>query len=314
MGFPRSVILLVVGATLLSSSPHAQQAVPTLAAAARPDSAGTIQVTTNVVLVPVLVMDRFDQFITGLRKDDFELYDNRVRQDIRYFASEDVPVSAILLLDTSGSMVRKLAAASMAVRQFLTASNPEDEFSLIQFNDEPHLLVPFTEDHGKIAEWLPVVEPHGWTALLDSIDLALNEMRYARYARKALFIISDGGDNHSWHTTTELVRRVTEANVQIYSIGIFSPIERALQSGETLLRTMARATGGRLFKVKNPNLLPEAAKTIGVALRNQYVLGYSPSAGKSDGKYHRIEVKLVQPKGSPKLLTSFRSRYLAPSR
>ena len=107
MGFPRSVILLVVGATLLSSGPHAQQAVPTLAAAARPDSAGTIRVTTNVVLVPVLVVDRFDQFITGLRKDDFELYDNRVRQDIRYFASEDVPVSATLLLDTSGSMVRK---------------------------------------------------------------------------------------------------------------------------------------------------------------------------------------------------------------
>jgi Ca-activated chloride channel homolog len=112
---------------------------------------------------------------------------------------------------------------------------------------------------------------------------------------------------------------VTEADVQVYSIGIFSPFESIEQemdarSGATLLRTMARVTGGRLFKVEDPSVLPETAKTIGVALRNQYVLGYSPSADKSDGKYHRIEVKLVQPKGSPKRLTSFRSSYLAPSR
>lgn len=314
MGFQRSVIFLVTGATLLSSGLHAQQAVPTLDVAARPDSAGTIRVTTSLVLVPVVVMDRFDQFITGLRKDDFELFDNRVRQDIRSFTSGDVPVSAILLLDTSGSMARKLAMASMAVREFLMASNPEDEFSLIQFNDEPRLLVPFTEDHGKIAKWLPFFEPHGWTALLDSIDLALNEMRYARYARKALFIISDGGDNRSRHTATEVLRRVTEADVQIYSIGIFSPFESDEQSGATLLRAMARVTGGRLFKVDDPNVLPETAKTVGAALRNQYVLGYSPPADTSDGKYHRIEVKLAQPKGSPKRLTSFRSSYLAPSR
>jgi Ca-activated chloride channel homolog len=312
MGVQRSVIFLVAGATLLPSGLHGQQAVPTPAAAATPDRAGTLQVTTNIVLVPVVVMDRFDKFITGLQKDDFELYDNRVRQDIRYFTSEDVPVSAILLLDTSGSMVRTLAMASMAVREFLMASNPEDEFSLIQFNDEPRLLETFTEDHGKIAKWLPSFEPHGWTALLDSIDLALNEMRYARYARKALFIISDGGDNRSRHTATEVLRRVTEADIQVYSIGIFNPFDE--QSGATLLRMMAGVTGGRLFKVDDPNVLPETAKTIGAALRNQYVLGYSPSADKSDGKYHRIEVKLVQPKGSPKRLTSFRSSYLAPSR
>jgi VWFA-related protein len=216
-------------------------------------------------------------------------------------------------------MVRKLAMASKAVREFLMASNPEDEFSLIQFSDEPHLLATFTEDHGKIAKWLPFIEPDGWTALLDSIDVALNEMRYARYARKALFIISDGGDNRSRHTATEVIRRVTEADVQVYSIGIFSPFESIEQTtdeqnGETLLRTMARSTGGRLFKVDDHNVLPETAKTIGAALRNQYVLGYSPSADKSDGKYHRIEVKLVQPKGSPKRLTWFRSGYLAPSR
>lgn len=307
MGIQRSVIFLVAGA-LLSSGLHAQPAD------AKPDSGGTIRVTTNVVLVPVLVMDRFDQFITGLRKDDFEVYDNRVRQDIRYFTSEDVPVSATLLLDTSGSMARKLAMATMAVREFLTASNPEDEFSLIQFNDKPRLLVPFTEDHTTIAKWLAVFQAHGWTALLDAIDLALNDMKHSRYARKAIFIISDGGDNFSRHTATEVLRRVTEADVQIYSIGIVNPFESDEQSGATLLKTMARVTGGRLFRVDDPNVLPETAKTIGGALRNQYVLGYSPAADKSEGKYHRIEVKLAQPQGSANRLTSFRSSYLAPSR
>ncbi len=319
MGFHPAVILLVAGATLLSSGIHAQPVAPALAAAARPVTAGTLRVTTNVVLVPVVVMDPFDQFITGLQKDDFELYDNRVRQDIRYFTSEDVPVSAILLLDTSGSMLTKLPMATLAVREFLTASNPEDEFSLIQFDDAARLLEPFTEDRRKIDKWLTLFQPHGWTALLDAMDLALNEMRYARNARKALFIISDGGDNHSRHTSSEVLRRVTEADIQIYSIGIVNPFESAEQerdeqSGATLLRAMARATGGQLFKIKNPNVLPETAKTISAALRNEYVLGYSPSADQSDGKYHRIEVKLAQPKGSPKRLMSFRSSYLAPSR
>ena len=311
MGFQRSVIFLVAAATVLSSRLSAQQPMLTLAAA-KTDSIETIRVTTNVVLVPVLVMDRYDQFVTGLRKEDFELYDDRARQDIRYFTSEDVPVSAVLLVDTSGSMVRKLSMVEMAVREFLGASNPEDEFSLIQFNDQPRVLAPFTQDHGKIAKWLPFFEARGWTALLDALDTALNEIRYARHSRKAIFIVSDGGDNRSRHTATEVLQRITEANVQVYSIGIFSPFETDEHSGAKLLRTIAGLTGGRLFKIDDPNLLPETAKTIGAALRNQYVLGYTPPAGKGDGKYHRIEVKVSQPKGSPKLLTSFRTSYLAP--
>jgi Ca-activated chloride channel homolog len=316
MGLQDAFVVLMAGVTLLSSGLHAQQAVLPPAVKAKAGDGETIRVTTNLVLVPVLVMDRSDQFITGLGKDDFELYDNRVRQVIRYVTSEDVPVSAILLLDTSNSMAKKFAMAKLAVREFLMASNPEDEFSLIQFNDEPRVLVPFTEGREKIAKWLPLLEPHGWTALLDSVDLALNEMRLARYARKAIFIISDGGDNFSRHTGAEVLRRVTEADVQIYSVGIFSPLESDEESGATLLKTMARVTGGRLFRAKDPNVLPETAKTIGSALRNQYVLGYSPLAdkgdGKNDGKYHRIEVKLVQPKGSPNQLVSFRSSYLMP--
>lgn len=274
-------------------------------------SPATIRVTTDVVLVPVLVMDRDDQFVSGLRKDDFQVFDDRVLQDIRYFVSEDVPVSTAIVFDTSGSMARKMALATMAVREFLKASNPEDEFSLIAFNDDARVLATFTDEHERIANWLPVLQPHGWTALLDGIELALTEMRNAQYPRRAIFIISDGGDNHSLHNATEIQRRAAEANVQIYSIAVSSPVESEEQSGASLLQSMAKVTGGRLFKLRDPNSLPETAKTIGTALRNQYVLGYSPS-NRNDGKYHRIEVKVTQPKGSPKLVTSFRSTYVAP--
>lgn len=271
----------------------------------------TLKVTTDVVLVPVVVMNRYGHCVSGLQKDDFELYEDHVAQEIRYFASEDIPISAVLLFDTSGSMAPKLENARMAVGEFLRASNPEDEFSLIEFSDDVSVVAPFTDDHREIARKLPRAAK-GWTALLDAIDVALEELKYARNPRKAIFIISDGGDNRSRHTVTEVKRRVVEGDAQIYSIGIFNPFERDEETGESLLNAISASTGGRLVKVDDVNTLPEAARKIGLALRNQYVLGYSPSPVKRDGRYHRIQVKLMHPKGTPKFVTSFRSGYVAP--
>jgi Ca-activated chloride channel family protein len=273
---------------------------------------GPLNVTTDGVLVPVVVMNRYGHCVSDLQKSDFELYEDHVPQEIRYFTKEDIPISAVLLFDTSGSMARKLDSARMAAGEFLRASNPEDEFSLIEFSDDVRLVAPFTGDHHEIARKLPTMAG-GWTALLDAIDLAVEELRYARNPRKALFIISDGGDNRSRHTVTEVKRRVVEGDVQVYSIGIFDPFEGDEESGESLLSDMAASTGGRLVKVDDVKNLPEAARTIGLALRNQYVLGYSPSPIRRDGRYHRIQVKLMHPKGMPKFVTSFRSGYRAPS-
>ena len=288
-------------------------AADTRLAAARPaaESTDTLRVSTDVVLVPVTVLNRYGQSVTGLDRKDFSVYDNRVPQEIRYFASEDLPVSAILLVDTSGSMQRKLERSRMAVAEFLKTSNPEDEFSLIEFSDEARVMVPFTDDHRAIAGALPFLQAHGWTALLDAIDLALSEMRYARHARKAIFIISDGGDNRSRHTMGEVKRRVIESDAQIYSVGIINAWETDEANGASLLNAIAALTGGRLFKIDNLDALTETARTIGMALRNQYVLGYSPEARQRDGRYHRIQVKLAHPKGSPKYVTLFRSSYLA---
>jgi Ca-activated chloride channel family protein len=282
------------------------------------DSGGRIRVDTDLVLVPVLVTDADDHLVTGLDRSNFKIFDDNVEQEIRHFSIEDAPVSVGLLFDISGSMAEKMVKARMAASEFLKASNPDDELALIAFNDRARLLTPFTNEFGEIENRIGHLEARGRTALLDAVGLALNEMKHAHNTRKALLIISDGGDNCSRHHEREIRRRVREADVQIYSIGILDSFlyrSRTLEEadGPRLLNEIATQTGGRLFEIDDPNDLPEVASRIGRALRNQYVLGYSPSQLKRDGKYHRITVTLAPPEGSPKMRASFRSSYLAPS-
>jgi VWFA-related protein len=319
-----SLLLQVVCAFILGSA-LAQDARVSISRDSRSHARGstkqaaaTFRVDSDLILVPVLVTDSAGRLVTGLDKPNFKLYEDNVEQQISHFASEDAPVSIALAFDTSGSMADKLKKSRLAVKELLKTSNPDDELSLISFSDRPRLLVPFTSDFGEIENRLTFLESRGRTALLDAICLAMDEMKQARHVRKAILLVSDGGDNSSRYHEREIRRRVREADVQIYSIGIMdlhsywrTPEEAG---GGKLLNDIASETGGRLFEIDNPNELPEIAAKIGTALRNQYVLGYSPSLPKRDGKYHRITVKLAPPKGSPKLKTSFRMSYLAPAR
>ena len=281
--------------------------------------AAQIRVDSDFVLVPVTVTDWADRAVIGMAKGNFRLYDDTVEQEISHFAMEDAPVSLILVFDTSGSMADKLRESRMAVSELLKLSNPEDEFMLIEFNDQARVLVPFTSEPENIENRLTFMGAQGRTALLDATNLALNEMKHARNSRKAILIVSDGGDNCSRYRQTETKRRVREADVQIYSIGIMEPaghrnasVEETL--GPELLSEIAAATGGRLFEVGNLNELTEIAIKISTELRNQYVLGYSPSTSKRDGRYHHIRVRLDPPKGVPRLKATFRAGYLAPDR
>jgi VWFA-related protein len=206
----------------------------------------------------------------------------------------------------------------MAVSEFLNGANPEDEFSLVLFNDNATLAIGLTRETEEIRNRLLFTRPRGVTALLDAIYLSLYEMRHARHARKAILIISDGGDNASRYSTREIKKLVREADVQIYSIGILEPIAGRARSpeemdGPALLDTIAKQSGGRLFEVEDTNELPDIASKIGMALRNQYVLGYTPAMSKKDGKYHRIQVKVMRPKGLPSLRASYRAGYVAPA-
>jgi Ca-activated chloride channel homolog len=277
-----------------------------------------IRVDSTLVLIPVTVTDPMNRFVTGLEKENFRIFEDKKEQEIQQFSSEDAPISIGLIFDCSGSMGHKLEKSRLAVAEFFKTSNPEDEFFLVQFNDNANLAQSFTPNPEEIQNRLAFTQSKGRTALLDAIYLGLHEMKKARHARKALLVISDGGDNSSRYTETEIRNLVKEADVQIYAIGIYEPVASRGRTpeeaaGEGLLTEVTEVTGGRQYPVDNINELPDIAAKIGVELRNQYVLGYAPRNQEHDGKYRRVEVKLNQPHGLPSLRPFYKLGYYAPS-
>jgi VWFA-related protein len=270
------------------------------------------------VLIPVTVTTPLNQFVTGMEKENFRLFEDKVEQEITYFASFDAPLSIGLVFDASGSMGSKLTKSRQAAAAFFKTANPEDEFFLIQFNERPRLVVPFTRDTEEIQNRLTFTQAKGRTALLDGIYMALTELKKGKNPRKALLIISDGGDNSSRYTETEVRNLLREADAQMYAMGIFEPIGSRGRTAEELagpglLHDLAEMTGGRHFPVENVNDLPDIAAKIGIELRNQYVLGYTSKNQNKDGKYRRVQVRLKQPRGMPPLRSQHRQGYYAPS-
>jgi VWFA-related protein len=292
------------------------RAKPGEKAEARPHA--SIRVDSTLVLIPVTVTDPLNRFVTGLEKENFKLTEDKLPQEITQFSSEDAPLSVGVVFDCSGSMGHKLDKSRQAVAQFFKLSNPEDEFFLVQFNDSASLIQPFTRNLEEIQNKLAFTQSKGRTALLDAVYMAMHEMKKAKNPRKALLLISDGGDNSSRYSEAEIKALVKEADVQIYAIGIYesagarnrTPEET---SGPALLTEIAEQTGGRQYQVDNLNELPDVAAKIGVELRNQYILGYSPKNLSRDGKYRKIQVKLVQPHGMPILRPFWKQGYYAPT-
>ncbi len=285
--------------------------------AAEPPVRGDIRIDTELVLINVTVTDPLNRFVTGLEKEHFKLFEDKVQQTIAQFSSEDAPLSVGLVFDTSGSMGAKLQKSRMAAAEFFKTSNPEDEYFLVTFNDRPKLATPFTHELEEVQNALTFTESKGRTALLDAVYLAMNTMHKAHNPRKAILLISDGGDNSSRYTESEIKNAVREADVQIYAIGIVEPLASRGRTAEelngpNLLAQLAEQTGGRAFQVENINELPDVAAKIGVELRNQYLLGYAPTNKTKDGKYRHVQVKLVQPRGLPPLKAYYRLGYYAP--
>jgi Ca-activated chloride channel family protein len=243
-----------------------------------------LQVDVNLVVVNVTVTDPFDRIVTGLDQENFQVYDEKVEQKIVAFSTEDSPISVGMIFDSSGSMSDKIQKSKEAALQFFKTSNPQDEFMLISFSNQPDLISGFTAKYENLQERLLTVKSGGRTALLDAVYLGLSEMKKATTNRRALLIISDGGDNHSRYT----------------------------EGGPGLLAELAEVSGGRMFSVENTDELPDIAEKISIELRNQYVLGYKPSNLIRDGRWRRIRVKLNPPKGLPPLQVYSRTGYYAP--
>ncbi len=277
-----------------------------------------LRVETTLVVIPVTVTDSSNRFVVGLEKQNFSVAEDGVKQAITQFSGEDAPLSVGLLVDTSGSMGMKLAMSRAAVTQFLKTMNAGDEAFLVTFSDKAELQVPFTDRMEDIETKLASVEAEGMTALLDGVDLGLQEMKKARNSRKALVIISDGGDNNSQYTPKQIEDLVREADVQIYAMGVFEAyqipgLSAAELSGPHLLAEIAEQTGGRAFPARNDSALPSIARRIAIELRNQYVLAYSPTNRERNGKYRKVQVTVTPPPGLSNLKAHWRLGYYAPT-
>lgn len=261
-------------------------------------AAADIRVDKGLVLVPVSALDSDYRPVPGLSKANFRVFDDTIERPIESLSMEDEPSAVAIVFDSSGSMGRKLSYARAAIREFFGTANPGDEFCLVEFNDGPALTVPLTSDTRAIETRLAAARPVGRTALLDAVHLGLNEVRRSRKHRKALLIVSDGGDNHSRYNESSIRNLVRESDALIYAVGIYEPLDLSDQTPEhlpglVLLRELAAMGGGREFDVGYASELGDTARAISVALRNVYVLGFSPSSP-PDGRFHKLKIKTAR--------------------
>lgn len=280
--------------------------------------AQNIVVDTTLVVIPVTVTDPMNRFVLGLEKNDFTIFEDGVEQKITHFSGEDAPLSVGILFDTSGSMDMKTDTSHHAVAEFLKTMNAQDEAFLVQFSDKPELVQEFTGNPKDIEDRMGKLKTGGLTALLDAVELGVREMKKAKNPRKALVVVSDGGDNNSRYTAADIKDIVKEADTQIYAMGVFEPnffpsLSTELVSGPRLLAQIADQTGGRAFGASEFGQLPGIAEKIAIELRNQYVLGYYPRNSEHDGKYRKVEVKMRPQKGLPVLKARWRLGYYAPA-
>lgn len=294
--------------------PRAMPVTDAIQPSAVPSShSGLIRRDVDLVMVPVIITDTTGHLVTGLQKQNFKVFEEKQKQEIRSFSNEDAPISVGVVLDTSGSMETKIARAKEAVAEFCNAANPQDQFFLVTFSDTPNAGSGFTSSAQDIQNKLAFITPKGNTSLLDAVYLGLQKMRHASQPRKALIVISDGGDNHSRYTEGEIKSAVREADVTLFSIGIYDKYFPTQEErlGPQLMSDLAESTGGMSFTLDNPNDLPLVANQIGRVLRDQYVLAYHPKNAKHDGRWHKIKVKLLLPKGLPYLVVHAKNGYYA---
>lgn len=271
-------------------------------------------IVTEVVSLTVTVTDPYSRLVTGLNKQNFEVFEDKVKQEIAFFSNDDVPVSLGIVFDVSGSMKGKLDRARDALRAFIQTSHSDDDFFLVGFNQRANLLAEFT-DGDTLANKLHLVDPKGQTAVYDAAYLGIEKVKQGRHDKRALLLISDGQDNSSRYTYGELRKLLKEAGVQIYCIGIVDLGGGAGASlemqGQGILEEIAQVTGGKAFFPRSAAELEDATTRIALELRNQYSIGYLPTNIKKDGQWHKIKVNVKPPRGLPSLKVQHKEGYYA---
>jgi Ca-activated chloride channel family protein len=251
-----------------------------------------ISVDVALVVLPATVTDRQGGFVSNLGEQDFEVYENGVKQHIRLFRNEDIPVTVGMVVDQSTSMRPKLAEVSAAAQTFVRSSNPEDEMFVVNFNEHVSLGLPgavrFTNDTVQLARAIVTRPAGGQTALYDAIAKALEELQAGSRDKKVLVVVSDGGDNASARSLAQVMKLAGQSSAVIYTIGVFDEDDQDRNPG--VLKHLARATGGEAFFPGQLSDVAPICDRIARDIRHQYTIGYVPSNLTRNAGYRTIRV------------------------
>ncbi len=308
-----------------NTNPNSAPTIPVATPVAAPTNAsaavGTTvnseeQVTVNadLVLLNVTLTDNYGRYVTGISKDAFTVLDDKEPQQITFFTDEDVPVSLGVIFDVSGSMSGdKISKAREALRRFIDTSHNSDEYFLIGFNSRAQLLLDRTRNSDALLDKLTFVQTKGQTALYDACYLGVERVAHGSHPKRAILVISDGQDNSSRYTFSELRKMLKESDVLIYAIGILdkgSPSELDV-GGQAILDELASVSGGKAFFPNTGAEMNEIFERIAIELRHQYSLGYKPTNFTNNGRWHRLKVKVTPPRGLPHLFVRSKDGYYA---
>lgn len=309
---PVLVLAAVLSVALQPALAQQKLKATTFAPAVEKEHDGCITISTELVSFAVTVTDKQGRHVDGLDRSAFAVYEDDVRQEISFFSDRDAPASIGVALDVSASMRgEKITRARDALARFIQTSHPEDEYSLISFNESAEVLLDGTSDGEALLARFDRISPQGYTALYDGVALGLEALAHGRYAKRALIVISDGEDNRSRSTFNQVKRKLQESGVTIYTILIGPPLPRS--NGGAVMDELASASGGKSFFPSNAEAMSESFERIALELRRQYSLGYAPATVTADGRWRRLKVIVTPPAGAPRLSVRSRKGYYAAS-
>jgi Ca-activated chloride channel homolog len=263
-----------------------------------------IVINTKLVNLTVSVNDKLGRFVAGFTKEDFEIFDDNIKQDIAFFSDDDAPISLGIVYDVSGSMGNFSSRSLAMLRSFFDNSHTEDEFYVYAFNNRVQLVQDFTSLPEALLNRVTFIKAKGSTALFDATYAAVEKVREGRHHKKVILIFSDGEENSSRYSGRELQNLLKENDVQIYAIGMSE-----ISSGAGTLKFIAEPTGGQALFPFDYASAEVVYTRLALMLRRQYVIGFYPSNLTSGTAWHKLNVQIKAPKQLGKLKLSFKNGY-----
>lgn len=281
---------------------------------ANQDGGDEIKLRTDLVTLTVTVLDRQGQPVSGLRREDIEIYEDKIKQQVEFFSERETPASIGIVFDVSGSMQSRLVQSRAAVKLFVEASHPDDEYFLASFNERLSRVTDFVEGE-KLLHHLPALEAAGHTALYDALYASVEKLKQGRHKKRALLVLTDGADNRSRYNFREVRQLIKESDATLYVISTGAASNGCArlchQQAQMLLEDLVKPTGGKVFFPLTREALEDVTSDIAVTIRRQYSLGYAPANPVRDGKWRNIQARLSSAAPVTKVTVRTRTGYYA---